>query len=240
MTLREHFAQNGIDGRLTPESEEKLVALTAYLKEYNKKVNVTAITDDDGIYAKHITDCALILPFIAEGASVLDVGCGGGFPSLPVAVLRGDVRISAMDSTAKKLAFVSYAAEKLDLRNISVICGRAEELCVPPLRGSFDVVTARAVSSLPVLLELCLPYVKTGGLFAAMKSDGSELSSASYAGSVLGAAEGVIHPMKLICADCEADRCVITYKKIRQTPLKYPRRYSQIRSGPLCNERNRT
>ena len=80
MTLREHFTRNGIDGCLTPEKEEKLIALSAYLTEYNKKVNLTAITDEDGIYAKHITDCALILPFIRDGASVLDVGCGGGFP----------------------------------------------------------------------------------------------------------------------------------------------------------------
>ena len=238
MTLREHFTRNGIDGCLTPEKEEKLIALSAYLTEYNKKVNLTAITDEDGIYAKHITDCALILPFIRDGASVLDVGCGGGFPSLPVAILRDDVTVSAMDSTAKKLAFVSYAAEKMGLSNISVICGRAEELCVPPLRGSFDVVTARAVSSLPVLLELCLPYVKKGGIFAAMKSDASELDASSYASSVLGAKPGTAHPMKLVCADCEAERCVITFEKSRPTPAGYPRRYTQIKSGPLCNERS--
>lgn len=239
MTLKEHFERNGAERYLTEEKEKKLVKLAGLLAEYNKKVNLTSITDEDGIYAKHIVDCAALIPFLKEGSSLLDVGCGGGFPSLPLAVLREDLRVVALDSTAKKLAFVEFAAKEIGAANIETLCGRAEELCKPPLRESFDAVTARAVASLPVLCELCLPYVRRGGIFAAMKTDGSELEASTRAARILGASLEGVHAGRLVCADGEADRCVTVFRKDGVTPPRYPRRYSQIKSGPLGNEHNR-
>ena len=240
MTLYEHFENNGLSGYLTKEKAEKLEALCGLLLEYNKKVNLTSIRDRDGVYAKHFADCASVIPYLEDGAKMLDIGCGGGFPSLPAAILRDDLNVTSMDSTAKKLRFVELAAKELGLKNVKILCGRAEELCAAPLRESFDAVTARAVAALPILCEICLPYVKRGGVFIAMKTDASELQASSFAAKLLGADEWQANESRLICGDEVAERCIICFKKTVHTPQNYPRRYSQIRSGPLNNENNRT
>lgn len=232
MTLKECFLQNGLGEYLSKEKEEKLLILCRLLLSYNEKVNLTALTGIEDVYAKHIADSAKLLPYIS-GETLLDVGCGGGFPSLPLSVLNENIRITAMDSTKKKLDFVLYAKENLGLDNITVLNGRAEELCTGALRESFDSVTARAVASLPVLCELCVPYVKTGGLFLAMKTDKTELQTALHAVKETGAEHIKTEEYKLFCEDGPADRCVMIFKKIKNTPVKYPRKYAVIKSRPL-------
>lgn len=233
MTLAECFEINGLSGYLTEEKAEKLEFLSRYLIEYNKRINITALTEPSDIYAKHIADSAALLPLLSGAGALLDVGCGGGFPSLPVAILNEKINVTSMDSTEKKLGFIVEIKEKLNLNNISVLPGRAEELCKNGLRQSFDAVTARAVASLPVLCELCLPYVKRGGIFAAMKTDLSELDNAENAARILGAKSAENVSYKLKYGGGEADRCIIVYKKIKNTDMKYPRRYSQIKAKPL-------
>lgn len=233
MTLKDCFEKNGLSQYLSAEKEEKLLLLCDMLLEYNKKVNLTAFTEPDDVYAKHIADSAMLLPLLSGCKSLLDVGCGGGFPSLPVAILNENISVTAMDSTKKKLDFVIYAKEKLGLDNIQVSNGRAEELCRGDLRQSFDVVTARAVASLPVLCELCIPYVKTGGRFLAMKTDENELSSALKAAELTGAAHEKSVVYSLSCGDQTADRCIFIFNKTKRTPDIYPRKYSIIKSHPL-------
>ena len=232
MTLKECFEKNGLSDLLDREKEEKLTALSKLLLEYNEKVNLTALKTEDEIYAKHLADCAFLVRYL-RGGDLLDVGCGGGFPSLPVAILRPDVEVTAMDSTAKKLGFVRECSAALGLGNIKTLCGRAEELCRPPLRESFDAVTARAVAPLPALCELCLPYVKVGGAFYAMKTDMAELQTACRAAVLLGAAKTAADGYELICADGASLRCMMIFEKSKRTPDIYPRRYTQIKAKPL-------
>ncbi len=233
MTLKECFENNGLSEYLTNEKEEKLEILCRLLLEYNKKVNLTALTEPDDIYAKHIADSAMLLPYLTNTKTLLDIGCGGGFPSLPVAILNENICVTAMDATKKKLGFVLYAKEELGLDNITTLNGRAEELCKEPLRESFDAVTARAVASLPVLCELCIPYVKTGGTFLAMKTDISELETSLNAAKLTGAEHEKSVEYKLICGNETAGRCIMIFKKTRKTQLKYPRKYAIIKSHPL-------
>lgn len=233
MTLKECFEKNGLSEYMTPEKEEKLLILCELLLEYNEKVNLTALTEPDDIYAKHIADSVMLLPYLRGRKTLLDVGCGGGFPSLPVAILNENIAVTAMDSTKKKLDFVLFAKDRLGLENITALNGRAEELCGTALRESFDAVTARAVASLPVLCELCIPYVKPGGVFLAMKTDEKEVQSAGAAAKETGASHAEYVKYKLICGSEEADRCIIIFDKIRHTPYKFPRKYAMIKSHPL-------
>lgn len=219
-----------------PEEEkiQELFVLAETLEEYGKNVNLTAITDTDGIILKHIADCAYICPLPKEGARVLDVGAGGGFPSLPLAILRKDVRVISLDSTAKKLSFISHVAEKLSLNNISTLHARAEEAANGVLRESFDFVCARAVASLPVLAELCLPFVKQGGIFCAMKADAEqELEGCKKAFSTLGGTLSDVYETKLTDGVETLSRALITVEKVSKTPKQYPRKFNNIKAKPL-------
>ncbi|MBR4255743.1 MAG: 16S rRNA (guanine(527)-N(7))-methyltransferase RsmG [Clostridia bacterium] len=232
MTLRDCFEKNGIERYLTNEKENTLDILCRDLLEYNENVNLTALSTLSDVYAKHIADSAMLLPYTEGKKTLLDVGCGGGFPSLPVAILSG-IYVTSLDSTKKKLDFIDIEKEKLRLKNIKTLYGRAEELCKGELRQSFDAVTARAVASLPILCELCIPYIKIGGIFAAMKTDKSELTAGEQAAKKLGAVLVKAVDYKLICKDEEAGRCIMIFKKTKDTDKKYPRRYSQIKAKPL-------
>ncbi|MBO4423499.1 MAG: 16S rRNA (guanine(527)-N(7))-methyltransferase RsmG [Clostridia bacterium] len=233
MKLNECFEANGLSGLLDEEKEERLSRLCRLLLDYNEKVNLTAITDPDQIYVKHMADSAFLARYLEKDSALIDIGCGGGFPSLPVAILRPDVSVTAVDSTEKKLRFVSYVAEQLGINNIKTVCGRAEELCVPGMRGLYDAATARAVAPLPVLCELCVPYLKKGGVFLAMKTDESEVKDALSAAAATGAVHERSDRYTLKGPDFEADRCVIVFRKTEKTNEKYPRRYSLIKSKPL-------
>ena len=233
MTLKDCFEKNGLSQYLSDEKEKKLDILCRLLLEYNKKVNLTALTEPDDIFAKHIADSAMLLPYLTKAETLLDVGCGGGFPSLPVAILNENITVTAMDATKKKLDFVLYAKEQLGLDNISTLNGRAEELCSEGLRGGFDAVTARAVASLPVLCELCVPYVKVGGVFLAMKTDTSELETSFNALKLTGAEHEKSVEYKLFCGTETAGRCIMIFKKTHLTQNKYPRKYAIIKSHPL-------
>lgn len=223
---------NGIS--VSGDSAAKLCRMSELLVEFNEHTNLTAIKDERGIAVKHIADSLTLLKYIKNlpaGAKLLDVGAGGGFPSLPVAIARPDIEIVSLDSTAKKLRFITLASEELDLNNISVLCGRAEELGRNAgYRESFDIVTARAVARLKVLCELCIPFIKTGGSFIALKgADGeNELDEAKKTYHILGCGEASVYPESLLGEDEPQSRVIITCRKISSTPPKYPRQYNQI------------
>jgi len=140
--------------------------------EKNKVMNLTAVKEPERMALLHIVDSLTAAPFLPQNARVLDVGSGGGFPALPLAAARPDLRVVCLDATAKKMRFVAETAEKLGLANVSTMSARAEEASQNPIhRESFDCVVSRAVASLPILCELCLPFVKKGGLFVALKGE---------------------------------------------------------------------
>lgn len=216
------------------EQREKMCYIAHKLLQENEKYNLTAIKTLDGVIAKHLFDSVAVEAYIPENATVIDVGTGAGFPSLPLAVIRNDIRIVALDATEKKIGFVNTTAAELGLSNVSGLYGRAEELSTqPPLREKYDCAIARSVAGLPVLSELCLPFVKVGGSLLAMKADRAmhEIEESQRALTLLGASTPeVIH---LYNDENGEARLLFTSKKQSSTPANYPRRFAQIKKKPL-------
>ncbi len=230
------FAQNGISRYATDDIVNKLGELCEIFIETNKTLNLTAIRDEELVISRHFADCLIPADIFPTGASLLDVGSGGGFPSLPLAIARPELKITALDATAKKTAFIEKAACALGLKNVSVVTGRAEELAFTAMRESFDCVTARAVAQTNVLAELCAPFVKVGGLFVAMKGKkgGEELAEAAGAAKALSLEVVSCDAGTLTDIDGEiSERCTLIFKKTASTPKIYPRKYAQIVKKPL-------
>jgi len=201
-----------------------------YLMSENLKYNLTAIRDLDGVIVKHFIDSVIILNYLdfPADARIIDIGAGAGFPSVPVAILREDLKITCLDSSAKKINFIENAADLLDLKNLDFFCGRAEDLKV---RGFYDFAVSRAVARLNILCELAAPVLKPGGIFCAYKSKSAdeELDECKNAFKILGLE--FINNIKFKLEDEE--RAFIIIKKICETPGKYPRNFSQISKSPL-------
>jgi 16S rRNA (guanine527-N7)-methyltransferase len=235
--LIDALANNNVALEVTDDKAEKLYALTNIMLEVNKSMNLTAITDEDAIIVKHYADSLMVASYIPRSATVIDVGCGAGFPCLPLAIFREDLRITALDSTAKRIRYIDDTAKKLGITNVTPIAARAEELGKQNgYRECFDVATARAVAALPVLSELCLPFVKVGGKFVSMKaSQGSqEAIDAKNAIKLCGGADSLIIRADLTenGEECESRRLIIT-KKVENTPKIYPRAFAKISKKPL-------
>lgn len=231
------MSKNAINIYNNQELSEKFSVLSQLLIQENAKYNLTAIKDEDLILPLHFADCLLGMEYIPGGARVLDVGCGAGFPTLPLAIVRGDLKLTAMDSTEKKLGFIELVCRELGLKNVKTLVGRAEEYGKDlKYRESFDVVCARGVSRLNVLSELCLPLVRVGGEFLAMKGAmGAEEYKEAAAGIVkLGGSEAKIYNKKLYVSDAESqERSFVVVEKVDKTPDSYPRMYSKIKNKPL-------
>ena len=210
---------------------EKLAEL---LVEQNKTMNLTAITDPDGIAVKHFADSISVLSAVEfkSGAKVLDVGTGAGFPGIPLLIMKPDIDLTMLDSTAKKLKYVANTVDSLGL-NAKVLHSRAEEAAQKPeYRESFDIVCSRAVAALNILCEYCLPFVKKDGIFAAMKGAKAqeEIEVANNAIKTLG---GEIIDKKCFTLSDGAERTIIIIKKISHNLPKYPRPSAQIAKKPL-------
>jgi 16S rRNA (guanine527-N7)-methyltransferase len=230
------FKLNGLSSLLNMEKSDKLFKLTERMLEENEKYNLTAIKEVDKIILNHYADCATLAARLPKDCSVIDVGCGAGFPSLPLAILRDDVKILAVDSTAKRVSYVDETAKLLALGNIECKVMRAEDGGRDPgLRERFDFATARAVAELRVLCELCLPFVKVGGELIAMKGKNGEfeLKSAAKAISVLGGRSGKLEEVVINGGTEPLEHCFISVKKLGKTPSSYPRPYAQISKKPL-------
>lgn len=231
--LKSKAAEIGIE--LSPESLDRFDKYAEMLVETNKTLNLTAITEPDEIVTKHFCDCLSLLKEveIPQGAKLIDIGTGAGFPGVVLLIARPDLKITLMDSTNKRLVFVQSVVDALGL-NANVVHSRAEEAGKnPAFREKYDFVTARAVANMQTLSEYCLPFLKVGGLFAAMKGAkaSDELSVAKGAIKILG---GQVHSAKEFnLFDC-GERSILCVKKISQTPSKYPRPSAQIAKKPLA------
>ncbi|MBE6818874.1 MAG: 16S rRNA (guanine(527)-N(7))-methyltransferase RsmG [Ruminococcaceae bacterium] len=213
---------------------EQLDRFAALLVQRNKAVNLTAITDPEGIAVKHLIDSLMVFKYahFPQGAKVIDVGCGAGFPSMPMLIAKNDLQMTFLDSTGKKLAFIEDCLETLGLE-ATVLHARAEEQARKNVsRETFDFAVARAVANLRSLCELTLPFVKPGGCFLALKGkEGKEeWKQAQNAIAQLGGKTQELFAYTLPDA---SERTMILIKKISQTPTKYPRASTAIMKKPL-------
>lgn len=231
------FDKNDYLPPLDNEKAEKLYLLTQHMLEVNKTMNLTAIKDEKSVILRHYADSLAICNYIKAGASVIDVGCGAGFPTIPLAIFRPDISITALDSTQKRIDYVTLTAKMLNVGNVTAIAERAEVLANnPEYREKFDYATARAVASLPILAELCLPFVKPSGQFISMKSvkafDELDLSINAIAkcgGRLNNFASAFLTDLD----GSQEARTIILIDKIVKTPKEFPRHYSKISKKPL-------
>ena len=203
----------------------------ALLLEWNEKINLTSITEPEEIIEKHFYDCLLpVFSNLIEG-KVIDVGSGAGFPGLVFAIAKPEAHITLLEPRNKRCTFLNEVIQKLGLTNVEVINERAEDYGKIH-REIFDVATARAVAPLNILAELCIPFVKQGGNFIAMKGTQwkEEYEEAKKAFKELGCGEGNIIEEELPSG---AARCLLSFSKVCPTPNKYPRAYGQIKKKPL-------
>ena len=224
---------------VTPPAEAKIDLFhrfTEHLLTVNQVTNLTAIRDVPDIIAKHYIDSLLASPLIPQNARVLDIGCGPGFPSIPLAITRPDLQITALDSTQKKINFVNDSKNLLALDNLTAISARAEDHDFIKEIGKFDVVVSRAVARLNILCELALPYVKIGGFLLAMKAAKAdeELALAQNAIKTLGGSDPSIYKCSLTPDnEIPEERALIYIKKATPTPSIYPRPFATIKKKEL-------
>lgn len=216
--------------KLSQDKADKLLKLYEFLVEYNQNVNLTAITDFEEVVVKHFIDS--VLPFsmidIKENSSFIDVGTGAGFPSIPLMIVRPDLKGTLLEALNKRCVFLEKACDltKVDAK---VVHGRAEDY-TKEKREAFDFATARAVAAMPVLCEYCIPYVKTGGRFIALKSVNEDETQCEKAVNVLGGKIAEIKDYTITNGD---SRRLFIIDKVSQTPTKYPRNPSMIKKKPL-------
>ena len=218
---------------LPAEGVPSLLRYGELLVETNKVMNLTAITDPEEIASLHFLDSAALLTLEDfRNKSVVDVGTGAGFPGLPLRILEPTIRLTLLDSLGKRIQFLNRVCQELDLTDVACVHGRAEEFAAEH-RESFDLAVSRAVAALPVLCELCLPLVRPGGKFLAMKSVDSdqELEAAKHAIETLGGAVSGVRDYEI--PDTEVRHRLILVEKVKKTPEKYPRMFAKIKKNPL-------
>ena len=216
----------------TQEQIDKLDCFYNMVIETNKLFNLTAITEKKEFAIKHILDSVLPIAYLPQNACLIDIGAGAGFPSIPVKILRPDLKITMLDSLNKRVIFLNDVIEKLNLENILAVHSRAEDYATSN-RECFDVALSRAVANLTTLCEYCLPFVKVGGIFVAYKGSGAqeELLNANYAINLLG---GCLEDTQSVIIDeIESKRENFIIKKIKPTPNNYPRGKNLPRLKPI-------
>ncbi len=221
--------------QLSEYQYEQLETYYDLLAEWNEKINLTAITDPEGVAVKHFADSLTLFNYIdiPQGASVIDVGTGAGFPGVVIKIARPDVHLTLLDSLNKRLVFLQEVLDKTEL-SATIIHSRAEDGAVnKELRESFDFALSRAVAQLNVLAEYCLGYVRVGGCFVALKGPNAdeELKAAKKALGILGGK--ISGKYEFALPQNGGDRTILEITKVKRTPEKYPRNSGKIKSAPL-------
>ncbi len=228
--LKDGFLEYGI-----PAGERTLRLFRdyyAFLSEKNKVMDLTAITGEDETGRMHFLDsCALLKHQDFEGKKAVDVGSGAGFPGLPLVMAGPEMDMTLLESQQKRADFLEETIARLDLRGVRCLCLRAEEAA--HLRETFDIAVSRAVAKLNVLCELCLPLVRPGGAFLAMKGPdaGSELEEARSGIALLGG--GGVSVLRYDIPGTDVSHCLVRIEKVSHTPAQYPRRFARIKRLPL-------
>lgn len=225
---------NKIQLNVNDEVLNKFLVYMTNLLEWNEKINLTAITDEDDIILKHFIDSLTILEYIPEKSNVIDVGTGAGFPGIPLKIVREDINMTLMDSLNKRITFLNEIINKLGLKKINAIHSRAEELAkIPEHREKYDIAVSRAVANLSTLSEYMIPFVKVGGKCICMKGSNieEELKTAKNAIKELGGEIEKVINFKL--PDSDNERNIIIIKKVRNTKNKYPRKAGMPSKEPL-------
>ena len=217
----------------TEEAEKLLERFYDLLISYNERVNLTAITQREEFFIKHVWDSVAGQALFERGVRAAEVGSGGGFPSIPLKIVRPDIGFTLIESVGKKCNFLKETASELGLDGVSVLCMRAEEAGkTQELREKFDVCCARAVARLNTLLEYCAPLVRVGGKFIAYNADAAEeVKQAERAAAVLGC--NLISCESYSLPRGMGERTLAVYKKVRPTPPAYPRGNGMERKNPL-------
>lgn len=237
MSVTEILKQHSGDYKLelTEDLCKKLEIYAEALREWNEKINLTAILDDEGIAIKHFLDCLIVgkLADFQKGQRIIDVGTGAGFPGLVLAAAYPETEVTLLDSTGKKLKAVEDIAKRMGVANVQIIHMRAEDAGKKAeFRQQYDFATARAVAELRVLLEYTLPFVKVGGSFLSLKGAAAieEIDGATNSLKTLGGKIEAVNEFTLPGGD---KRAIINVKKISQIPSRYPRVSAQIAKKPL-------
>lgn len=225
--MQQYLLQNAnilLDDKMT----ERFETYYRFLVSENEKYNLTTITEHDEVWCKHFADSMLGGKFVPQGASLVDVGCGAGFPSVPLAIARPDIRPTLVDSLTKRVNFCTELCGKVGV-SANVVHARAEDFAKDN-RQRFDVAVARAVAPLNILLEYLAPLVRVGGSVVAYKTDESEVVLAKNAANILGLT--FVSANRFVLPD-GSNRCLLEYKKVKNTPLVYPRGQNKPRKCPL-------
>lgn len=230
--LKEEAMQFGIE--LSEKEQNNFYNYMKLLLDWNEKINLTAITEPKEVITKHFVDSLSITPYINENDRILDIGTGAGFPGIPLKIVLEKNEITLLDSLNKRINFLNEVIEKLDLKNIQAIHGRAEEFNkIDENRENYDIIVSRAVAKLNVLLEYMLPFVKLNGRCICMKSADidEELKEAENAIKILG---GEIEKIdEIILKNTDIKRKIIVIKKVNKTPSKYPRKAGTPAKEPI-------
>ena len=215
-------------------SAEKFAVYMELLREWNEKINLTAITDEEGILVKHFFDSCSISEFVDNNSKIIDVGTGAGFPGLPLKIVNDTLNLTLVDSLNKRIKFLNEVKNKLGLKNVETLHGRAEDVGIDnKYREKYDFAVSRAVAELRILVEYLLPLVKVGGKVIAMKGPNidEEVENAKKAVKLLGGEIERIESFRL--GNTDNERTVIIIKKIKNTESKYPRKAGIPRKNPL-------
>lgn len=228
--LNEILLKNGIE--LSSSQIEKFEKYQKLILEYNARFNITGITDDEGITVKHFLDSLKGAKRFNKGEKIIEIGSGGGFPSVPLKIFNEDLDFTLVEATGKKCTFLNVVKSELNFENFKVLNARCEDLSKKEeYREKFDIVTARAVAPMSSLCEYCLPFLKVGGKFVAYKTgEESEIKDAERVGKILGAR---VKSVETYTLPENGERALIIMEKICQTDKKYPRGQGKERSKPL-------
>lgn len=219
---------------LTSNMQQQFEDYMKLLLEWNEKINLTAITEENDIIQKHFEDSLTISKYIKDNSTIVDVGTGAGFPGIPLKIAREDIDVTLVDSLNKRIKFLEDVIAKIQLKNIKALHFRAEEFGQnKKYRESFDIATSRAVANLSTLVEYLLPLVKVGGICICMKGSEikEELENSKKAIEILGGKIEKVEEFTLLESDIK--RNIVIIKKIKQTPSKYPRKAGTPAKEPL-------
>ncbi|EQF22435.1 ribosomal RNA small subunit methyltransferase G [Clostridioides difficile CD160] len=215
---------------------EKFKKYREILVDWNQKMNLTGIEDEKEVYVKHFLDSisAVKNGYIKNGMSIIDVGTGAGFPGIPLKICLDDLELTLLDSLNKRINFLEEVGRELELANIKFIHGRAEDFGKDEkYREKYDIATARAVAGLPILMEFCVPFVKVGGYFICLKGPNAnlELEESQKAIDILGLE--FVEKIDVELPEIDLNHNILIFKKIKETPVKYPRKAGKPAKNPI-------